>query len=406
MAKQQQPRQWYTITNKADSGAKKTAELLIYDDIGRDFFGDGVDAGQLANELNALEVDEITVGINSRGGNVFDGIAIFNALKRHPATVTTRVDGLAASAASFIAQAGDNRQISKYGQAMVHDAQGMAQGDAKTMRQMADTLNTFSNTVAQMYADRAGGDVKDFRKLMAAETWFNADEFLAAGLADEVIAGDPALADATNRFDLSIFNHAGRLNAPAPCYAFNQSSSTVSAGADGKGADMAVKEEVAKRLGVDAELDDDALLEKLDEKLAPPADPVEPAEPTPAELQAAAAKAGLKLVDADTLAALQSQAALGAEAHASLAAAQNSDLVDQAIRDGKIPPAARDKYLTGLREDRDTFSARLEALEPGTIPLEERGHSVQSDSAQMQAPDDLSWFDSAPRQPATDREGV
>ncbi|MBU8834654.1 Clp protease ClpP, partial [Mycolicibacterium goodii] len=101
---------WYRIENKASSGETKTAEILIYDEIDPWF---GVSAGDFANDLNALEADEIVVGINSPGGIVFDGIAIMNALKRHPARIVTRIDGLAASAASFIAMAGDEIQTSK-----------------------------------------------------------------------------------------------------------------------------------------------------------------------------------------------------------------------------------------------------------------------------------------------------
>ena len=139
------------------------------------------------NELNAIDTKNIQLHINSPGGSVFDGIAIHAALVNHKATVNTIVDGIAASAASFIMQAGDTRSIEKPGTVMIHDASGLVLGNASDMRQMADLLDQMSDTIAGIYADRSGGKTADFRASMQAETWYTSSQAVAAGLADTVL---------------------------------------------------------------------------------------------------------------------------------------------------------------------------------------------------------------------------
>jgi ATP-dependent protease ClpP protease subunit len=213
---------WYKIVNH-DPG--DTADLYIYDEIG--YWG--VTASDLLNELSALTATTINVRINSPGGDVFDGIAIYNALLSHPATVNTTVDSLAASAASFIAMAGETVTMAPHSQMMIHDASGLAIGNAADMRQMADLLDRISDNIASMYSERAGGTTKAWRTAMTAETWYSAQEAVDAGLASAVgpvpsrngpggtedePADEPMVPE--NTWDLSIFAHAGRDKAPAP----------------------------------------------------------------------------------------------------------------------------------------------------------------------------------------------
>lgn len=202
---------WYTIRN----ASAPVAEVLIYDEIG--YWG--TTASDFVRELQAVTAPAIDLRINSPGGEVFDGIAIMNALRAHPAVVTVYVDGLAASAASFIVQAGDRRIVRRQSQMMIHDAFGMCVGNGADMRQMADELDRISDTIASVYTERAGGDVTAWRDRMRAETWYGADEAVAAGLADEVDTGDQG--GPTDRmpradWDLSIFAYRGRDQAPAP----------------------------------------------------------------------------------------------------------------------------------------------------------------------------------------------
>lgn len=197
-----------------------TATLYVLDEIG--YWG--ISAADVMAELAQLStVRDLTVRINSPGGDVFDGIAIYNALADHPATVTVRVDGVAASAASFIAQAGDVRVMNRATQLMIHDASGMCYGNASDMAEMRALLDRISDTIAGIYADRSGGDAATWREAMRVETWYDPDEAVAAGLADETAAPaeeepdvQPPPAAIAASFDLTVFAFAGRANAPAP----------------------------------------------------------------------------------------------------------------------------------------------------------------------------------------------
>jgi len=175
---------WYRITAAADR-----AELFIYGVIGSDWDDGDVTAAAFVKDLRALDVKAIDLHLNSPGGLVFDGVAIYSALKNHPATVTSFVDGVAASAASFVAMAGEEIVVEKPAKMMIHDANGLVLGDADDMRQMADLLDELSDTIAGIYADRAGKTVAHWRTAMRAQTWYGAAEAVAAGLADRV-AGD------------------------------------------------------------------------------------------------------------------------------------------------------------------------------------------------------------------------
>jgi len=202
---------WYKITNSA---AGAPAQVHVYDEIG--YWG--VTASDFIAELSSLDAQAIDLHINSPGGEIFDGIAIMNALRAHPATVTTYVDSLAASIASVIALAGDRVVMAKHSQMMIHDGSGLCVGDAADMRNMAVLLDRQSDNIAAVYAEKAGGTVKQWRARMTAETWFTAAEAVEAGLADEVSSTRTSPNDNSpqNSWDLSVFNYAGRENAPAP----------------------------------------------------------------------------------------------------------------------------------------------------------------------------------------------
>jgi ATP-dependent Clp endopeptidase proteolytic subunit ClpP len=200
---------WYRIQNAATSA--DTATIDLYDEIGGYF---GVTAGDFVKDLRAVEAGTIEMHVNSPGGDVFDGIAIMNALRAHPAKVVMVVDGLAASAASFIVASGDEVVMMPHSELMIHDAWGLAIGNAEDMRTMAADLDRISDNIASIYAAR-GGDQGAWRALMESETWYSAQEAVDAGLADRV-AEKPADDKAKARFDLTVFNYAGRAAAPAP----------------------------------------------------------------------------------------------------------------------------------------------------------------------------------------------
>lgn len=209
LAQQQRP-----VWNLDSAGG--VASLHIYGAIGG-FWGD-VDATAIVPAIRALDVATLEVYINSPGGDVWDGIAIRNALRQHSAHVVTHVDSLAASAASFIATAGDEVIMGENSELMIHDAWTIALGNAEEMREAAELLDRVSDNIAAMYAAKAGGEPADWRAVMKAEAWYTADEAVAAGLADRVDTTQPATTDeaVAASFDLSMFAHAGRAAAPAP----------------------------------------------------------------------------------------------------------------------------------------------------------------------------------------------
>lgn len=188
---------WYSITNRVvdagDAKRKRCATVRLYDEIGMW----GTTAGDFARELDALEdIDEIELLINSPGGDVFDGLTIYNTLVNHPATIRGRVDGLAASAASFIAMSCDDLEMGRGSMMMIHDAAGFALGNAGDMRSMADLLDKVSDQIAGIYAARTGIDAGTWRKRMLAETWFTDVEAVEAGLASRTAGtGDDEATD-------------------------------------------------------------------------------------------------------------------------------------------------------------------------------------------------------------------
>jgi ATP-dependent protease ClpP protease subunit len=168
------------------------ATLRIYDYIDPDGGYWGISANEFADALDAIEEDvtQIELLINSGGGSVWDGLAILNTLRSHPATVTARVDGVAASAASFIAVACDEVVMMPNSRLMIHDALGLCIGQAVDMREYADFLDDTSGNIAEIYATKTGGTVDEWRTLMTANglmgKWYSAQDALDVGLADRI----------------------------------------------------------------------------------------------------------------------------------------------------------------------------------------------------------------------------
>lgn len=163
--------------------------ISIYDVIGEDMWdGEGMTSKRIAGALRRIGNRDVTVNINSPGGDFFEGIGIYSLLREHPARVTVKVMGLAASAASVIAMAGDDIQISPVGFMMVHNAWAVAIGNRHDFRQAADTLEPFDDAMANLYAERSGAAKAEAVGWMDAETWFNGSGAIDAGLADSVMS--------------------------------------------------------------------------------------------------------------------------------------------------------------------------------------------------------------------------
>lgn len=177
-------------------------DLFIFDEI-HPFFG--VDAARVVQLLKANEnASEIVVHINSPGGIALDGVAIYNALVAHSAKVTVVVEGMALSAASIIAQAGDERRMAAGSQMMVHDARGQVFGEAKEMRSFANLLDATSGDMAAIYAARTGRELHMVRTDMIDETFMSADEAVALGYADVALEAKALAA----KFDLTPFAYS------------------------------------------------------------------------------------------------------------------------------------------------------------------------------------------------------
>lgn len=183
---------FYSIRQAAD-GESDHAEILIYSEIGESWWTESVAAKDFVRELQELDVKTIALRINSPGGAVFDGHAILNALKRHPAQVTTYIDGWAASIASIIALAGERIVIADNAMLMIHNPHGWCEGEAGDMRKYADLLDQLQRSSAELYVGKCGKPLEDVVAKMDAETWFTAEEAVEYGLADEITAdGGPA----------------------------------------------------------------------------------------------------------------------------------------------------------------------------------------------------------------------
>ena len=187
---------WYTIRAR-NSGT----EVLIYDEIG----AYGITAKGFLAELGALPVDaSIDLRLNSPGGSVFDAVAIYNALKRHPGEITVWIDGIAASAASYIAMAGDTIVMPENAFLMIHDPSGLVMGTAEDMRATAEALDKVKGSLIQGYAAKSGKTDEEIAALMAAETWLDAQDALDLGFIERI--AEPVKLAAS--FDVARFRNA------------------------------------------------------------------------------------------------------------------------------------------------------------------------------------------------------
>lgn len=183
------PKSWYKIQAKSNSPVS-AAEVFIYGDIGESWWGDSITAADFVKEISALDVQELTVRINSYGGSVTDGIAIYNAIKRHPANVTIAIDGIAASIASLIAMSGDTVEMADNALMMIHAPWGGAVGNSVEMRKYADMLDAWASAMASSYANKSGQPLETVMAILTdgEDHWYSAQECLDMGFVDSTTA--------------------------------------------------------------------------------------------------------------------------------------------------------------------------------------------------------------------------
>ena len=173
------------IMNLKTDGSGKNAELTLYGDIGDSFWED-ISAKRLVQELETLDVENITLNISSNGGGTTAAIAIANALKRHKARVIANIDGIVASAATIITSACDIVRMPKNALFMIHNPWTIAMGEEKDFEKMAETLSKVKNSIIETYIDKTGMNKEKLSELMDKESWFSANEAKEYGFVDEI----------------------------------------------------------------------------------------------------------------------------------------------------------------------------------------------------------------------------
>ena len=187
----------YKIENKTT----EEATVYIYDEIS--WFG--INAEQFVKDLNDLKSKITNIRINSPGGSVFDGTAVFNAIKQHKSKTVTHIEGLAASISSVIALASDEVRMAENAFLMIHDPWSIVIGNADTMREEAELLDKVGGVIAKTYEDKTGKDEKEIKEFMSAETWMTAEEALEMGFIDVIEEIEKDEKAKATLFDLSVF---------------------------------------------------------------------------------------------------------------------------------------------------------------------------------------------------------
>jgi ATP-dependent protease ClpP protease subunit len=197
---------WFGVANAPNGDM----QVLLYDVIG----SNGVSAEALVSAIKTTKAATIRVNLNTVGGSVFDGVAIYNALVDSPARVITKVDGVAASIGSVIALAGDEVRMADNAMMMIHNPRSVAVGGADDMRSAADFLDKVKDTIVGTYAAKTGKTPREMSDLMDAETWFAADEAVAIGLVDAIDKNDQPGPLATPNLNYGVFNVCDFKNVP------------------------------------------------------------------------------------------------------------------------------------------------------------------------------------------------
>lgn len=194
------------------AAADPATSITIYDQIGEDWWtGEGTTAKRISGALRAIGDNHATVYINSPGGDVFEGLAIYNLLREHKAGVTVKVVGVAASAAAIIAMAGSRVEVGRAGFLMIHNSWTVAAGNRHDFREAADWLEPFDKTQADIFAAKTGDSPESIAKMLDAETWMGGQEAVDLGFADGLLPADevaqgeePASAATVRRLENSL----------------------------------------------------------------------------------------------------------------------------------------------------------------------------------------------------------
>lgn len=336
---------WFKIglvLNRTDEPSSAT--VYVFDEIG--YWG--TNAQDFAQQISALDVDDLSVHINSPGGDAFAGVAIMNALRDHKANVHVIVDGIAASAASIIAMGGDKITMNLGSQMMIHDAVTYAYGDAAELRRQAETLDGISNSIADVYASRAGGTAEEWRTTMQEEAWYSATEAVDAGLADEVDISTKAEPAPEDKIHNLLPTWGNGLSSPAE--------------RETNGGTMPEFKALYARLGLTETATEEEVNNALDKLLG--------------ETEKPKIQVGVTMIEDSVLDQLRADAAAGREAREAQIDDRRQRTVENAIKAGKIAPSRRDHWLAAIEADEEGATATLNALAPGLIPVTALGTEI------------------------------
>jgi ATP-dependent Clp protease protease subunit len=192
------------VSSRVFASAETTLEITMYGDIGLDWWtGEGITPASVKEQMDdAGEFSNITVRINSPGGSAFDGVAIYNVLRAAGKPITVMVDGIAASAASLIAMAGDTITMGRGSMLMLHNPWTIALGNANDLRAEADVLEKIGDSMADIYVAKSGKTIAEIKAILDAETWLSAQDAVDQGFADSIAEGNAKALAAAKEFPL------------------------------------------------------------------------------------------------------------------------------------------------------------------------------------------------------------
>lgn len=379
-------------TESRDGEISTSATIDIFDVIDSWGWIFGISARDVDAALKqAGDVGTLYVRINSPGGEATEGVAIANLLRAHPASVHVSVIGLAASAASYIAAAGDTVTMAPGSLLMIHEASSLALGTAEDMRKEANALDAVGDSIASLYALKAGGDTDEWRDRMRTEVWYTADAAVEAGLADRV-GSDPApspesasdaageteqmgaLDAAAARFDLSMYANLpeaiqARIAAHHGLPAEPPETQETTDHEEAVTMTEAELKALRERLGLPEDADASAIHAKLDADDEAHEKVIEDLESKVVAAQAAAtAPEGKVLVSQNVLDELRDMAKDGAEARAQQRAEARDAAIDAAFKAGKISAERKPHWAEAWDKDPDGTRADLDSL-PARFPV-------------------------------------
>jgi hypothetical protein len=310
--------------------------------------------------------------VQTRGGDAFEGVAIMNMIRALPQRTEALIVGLAASAGSYIVQGADKVTMMPHSQMMIHRGSVLAIGQAPDMRMAADRLESIDKTMANIYAEKAGGTAEDWLAAMTPESWYTADEAVEAGLADGKRAMPRVPEGAKASLDLSVFAYAGREHAPAP-FMPNAPAALAAPQAPAASADGSTETQersltvdftdeqlttMRQQLGLPEDADAAAIIAAQAEALTERADP-------PAATATPTVPEGSVVVSQSVLDELRIAAQAGQEARAVQLRQDRDDTINAAIASGHITPARQTHWTAQWDADAEGTRAAIASLTAG-----------------------------------------